>query len=162
MQYIYKSNTINMRQLIYFTCLILCFAGCKKKKTTNQAEEDEKIITQYISDHQLKANATGTGLYYVITSQGTGAQPNSASNVRVLYKGYLTSGSVFDQSQGSGYITNLSNVIKGWTEGIPYFKKGGKGILLIPSALGYGSQAVGSIPANSVLIFDIELLDVYQ
>ncbi len=150
-----------MRPVIYFICILLSFTACKKKKTTNQAEEDEKIISQYISDHKLSAKATGSGLYYVINTQGTGAQPNSQSNVRVAYKGYLTSGSVFDQSQPSGYITNLSNVINGWTEGIPYFKKGGKGMLLIPSALGYGSQAVGNIPANSVLIFDIELLDVY-
>ena len=54
----------------------------------------------------------------------------------------------------------LSGVIQGWQEGIPLFKEGGSGILLIPSALGYGSQSVGSIPANSVLIFDINLIDV--
>lgn len=150
-----------MHRILYILCLLLVFTNCKKKKTVNQAEEDEKIITTYISDNKLDAKATGSGLYYVITTQGTGAQPNASSNVRVGYKGYLTSGKVFDQSKTSGYITSLSQVIKGWTEGIPYFKKGGKGMLLIPSALGYGSQAVGDIPANSVLIFDIELLDVY-
>ena len=51
----------------------------------------------------------------------------------------------------------LSNVIQGWQEGIPLFSEGGSGVLLIPSALGYGGQAVGSIPANSVLIFEVSL-----
>jgi FKBP-type peptidyl-prolyl cis-trans isomerase FkpA len=152
-----------MRKTIiqYTTILIsvLVFTFCKKN-TVNQAEADEKIITQYISDHKLNASATGSGLYYVISTQGTGVQPSAASSVTVKYKGYLKDESVFDQSNNGGLTFPLSGVIKGWQEGIPLFKKGGKGILLIPSALGYGSNAQGKIPANSVLIFDIELLDV--
>ncbi|MGZ3901748.1 MAG: FKBP-type peptidyl-prolyl cis-trans isomerase [Bacteroidia bacterium] len=138
--------------------LILTSLSCKRKKISNQAKEDEKLITDYIASNNLNANATGSGLYYVITTQGTGAQPNSNSTVTVKYKGYLRDGTVFDQNGGATF--SLNNVIKGWQEGIPYFKKGGKGMLLIPSALGYGAQATGNIPANSVLIFDIELLDV--
>ena len=146
-----------------FCCLliVLSFSDCKKKKTVDQKAKDEGIITQYIADNKLDAKATGSGLYYVIKTQGAGAQPSSTSNVKVNYKGYLTDGSVFDQSSTAGYSTNLTQVIQGWQEGIPYFKKGGKGILLIPSALGYGAQAQSKIPANSVLVFDIELLDVY-
>lgn len=132
--------------------------ACKKRKVSNQAKEDEKLITDYIASNNLNATATGSGLYYVITTQGTGAQPNSNSTVTVKYKGYLRDGTVFDQNGGATF--SLANVIKGWQEGIPLFKKGGKGMLLIPSALGYGAQATGNIPANSVLIFDIELLDV--
>lgn len=138
--------------------LLVLFFSCKKK--VDQATSDDRIIKQYISDHNLNATATGSGLYYVITTQGNGAQPNGNSTVTVKYKGYLTDGSVFDQTGNSGATFGLGNVIKGWQEGIPLFKKGGKGMLLIPSALGYGDQAQGSIPANSVLIFDIELLDV--
>lgn len=143
-----------------FILFFFLFTNCKKKNTVNQPEVDEQIITQYISDHNLTANATGSGLYYVITSQGTGVQPTLASSVTVKYKGYLVDGSVFDQSNNGGATFPLNGVIKGWQEGIPLFKKGGKGILLIPSALGYGSNAQGKIPANAVLIFDIELLDV--
>jgi FKBP-type peptidyl-prolyl cis-trans isomerase FkpA len=72
----------------------------------------------------------------------------------------LTDGSVFDQSNSAGVSFNLTSVIQGWQEGIPYFKKGGKGKLLIPSALGYGTQGTSGISPNSVLIFDINLLDV--
>jgi FKBP-type peptidyl-prolyl cis-trans isomerase FkpA len=143
-------------------CLLVLSSGvsCKKKNVIDQATADENIITKYIAEHGLNATATGSGLYYVISSQGTGANPTASSVVTVNYKGYLTDGTVFDRSPTGGYVTALNKVIQGWQEGIPLFKKGGKGMLLIPSALGYGSQATGSIPANSVLIFDIELVDV--
>ncbi|MDP1799801.1 MAG: FKBP-type peptidyl-prolyl cis-trans isomerase [Bacteroidota bacterium] len=149
-----------MKRILVFLFVVLSLVSCKKRKTATQAELDEKIITNYISDNKLNATATGSGLYYVITTQGTGAQPNANSNVTVNYKGSLKDGTVFDQSAPVGITFNLNSVIKGWQEGIPYFKKGGKGVLLIPSALGYGANATGSIPANSVLIFDIELLNV--
>ena len=149
-----------MKKVILLILPIFLFAACKKTSNVNQAADDEKIITQYISDNKLNATATGSGLYYVITSQGTGTQPNSGSNVTVKFKGYLTDGTVFDQTTNIGSTFGLGSVIKGWQEGIPLFKKGGKGMLLVPSALGYGTQAQNNIPANSVLIFDVELLDV--
>jgi FKBP-type peptidyl-prolyl cis-trans isomerase FkpA len=82
------------------------------------------------------------------------------STVTVAYKGYLTDGTVFDESDSNGITFSLRNVIQGWQEGIPLFKEGGSGMLLIPSALGYGSSSQGQIPANSVLIFEITLIDV--
>jgi len=149
-----------MNKFLCCLLILLCFSTCKKKKTVDQPATDEKIITDYISANKLSATATGSGLYYVIKSQGSGKQPNANSTVKVNYKGYLTNGNVFDQSASAGVSFSLSQVIPGWQEGIPYFKNGGKGILLIPSALGYGATAQASIPANSVLIFDIELLGV--
>jgi len=150
---LFKSNFIFL-----FLGLVLSFTACKKKLT--QEEADEKIIKQYISDKGLSAKATGSGLYYVIDTEGTGDHPNINSTVTVVYRGTLTDGTEFDKSSTSGASFKLSSVIKGWQEGIPLFKKGGKGKLLIPSALGYGNQATGKIPASSVLIFDVELLDV--
>lgn len=147
-----------MKKNFALILLVSLLVTCKKKKTVDQSAVDKNIITSYISSHQLNAIATGSGLYYVIKTIGTGANPTANSNVTVVYKGYLTSGAIFDQSSSTGININLSSVIEGWKEGIPYFKKGGgKGILLIPSALGYGAQATSSIPANSVLIFDVEL-----
>ncbi|MCC6369855.1 MAG: FKBP-type peptidyl-prolyl cis-trans isomerase [Bacteroidia bacterium] len=148
-----------MKKIAFLIPFLILFS-CKKKSTVDQPAEDAKIITQYISDHNLTATATGSGLYYVMTSQGNGAQPTINSNVTVKYKGYLTNGTVFDQTTNVGSTFSLNDVIKGWQEGMPLFKKGGKGMLLIPSALGYGSQAQNGIPANSVIIFDVELLDV--
>lgn len=154
------ATQIIKRNFLFFLLFSLLVSSCKKNKKVSQAEVDEDIITKYIANNNLDAKATGSGLYYVISVVGTGSQPNSSSNVTVKYKGTLTDGTVFDQSASAGATFNLSGVIKGWQEGIPLFKKGGKGILLIPSALGYGDQATGKIPAASVLIFDVELLDV--
>ncbi len=145
---------------VLIVAVLAVTGSCKKKKTTSQAQIDNDIITKYISDNKLNAQAASDGLYYVMTTQGTGAQPNINSTVTVSYKGYLVNGNVFDQSASNGISFSLGSVIKGWQEGIPLFKKGGKGMLLIPSALGYGDQPSGSIPANSVLIFDITLLNV--
>ncbi len=150
----------SMKKFLSVLVFILSFVACKKEKTVDQVAVDEEIITKYISNNKLNATATGSGLYYVIQTQGSGVQPTVNSTVKVNYKGYLTDGSVFDYSKSGGYSTLLTQVIQGWQEGIPYFKKGGKGILLIPSRLGYGAQGAGTIPPNSVLIFDIELLDV--
>jgi FKBP-type peptidyl-prolyl cis-trans isomerase FkpA len=122
---------------------------------TNDAE-----ILKYIADNNLNATKTESGLYYVIDEPGTGKQPTSTSNVTVNYKGYFTNNTVFDQSSANGVTFNLEGVIKGWTEGITYFKEGGSGKLLIPAALGYGSYNYNSIPGGSVLIFDLNLISV--
>lgn len=149
-----------MKKIVILSLIVLNFVSCGKRKVKTQAELDEKIITNYIADNHLNATATGSGLYYVVWTEGTGAQPNSGSTVTVNYKGSLKDGTVFDQSAAVGVTFNLNTVIKGWQEGVPLFKKGGRGVLLIPSALGYGDKATGKIPANSVLIFDIDLINV--
>ena len=136
----------------------LTLAGCQKKKT--QAEKDDITIQNYLSDHGLTATKTESGLYIIVNSVGNGAACNSNSDVRVRYKGYFDNGDIFDQSSSTGVEFNLQNVIAGWTEGIPHFKEGGEGVLLIPSGLGYGSQGAGSVPGNTVLIFNVKLIDV--
>jgi FKBP-type peptidyl-prolyl cis-trans isomerase FkpA len=149
-----------MARYLLLLALVFSFSSCKKRRAEKQAKEDEKIIQQYISDNKLAATATGSGLYYVISTQGTGVNPSIGSNVTVAYSGYFTDGSTFDQSTSAGISFDLASVIKGWQEGIPYFKKGGKGILIIPSALGYGTAGSSGIPPNTVLVFTINLLDV--
>jgi FKBP-type peptidyl-prolyl cis-trans isomerase FkpA len=144
-----------MRKLIYPLVLAFCIAGCKKN---NQAAIDQNIITSYISAHHLNATAEPNGLYFVPTLAGSGAYPISTSTVTIYFKGYLTNDSVFEETNNQPAVFNLSSVIPGWTEGIPLIQARGKGTLLIPSALGYGSQAQPGIPANSVLIYDVTLV----
>lgn len=128
--------------------------------TTDYTAANEKEIVDYISDNNLEAQKTASGLYYVIENQGPGAAPTASSNVTVAYKGYFSDGSVFDDSDGEGITFNLSGVIDGWTEGITYFNEGGSGILLIPSHLAYGNAGRSGIPGGAVLIFDIELQSI--
>jgi FKBP-type peptidyl-prolyl cis-trans isomerase FkpA len=145
-----------MSRIIIFSLSLMLLFSCKKDDVDTLNQEE---ILKFIGDNNLTAKATGSGLYYVIEEEGTGERPKSNSDVKVKYKGYFTNGNVFDQNT-AGITFNLQAVIAGWTEGIPLFKEGGIGMLLIPSKLGYGDRSVGSIPSNSVLIFDIELIDV--
>tara|TARA_B100000965_G_scaffold378806_1_gene374030 strand:- start:193 stop:645 length:453 start_codon:yes stop_codon:yes gene_type:complete len=149
-----------MKRLLVLSLFFFLFIFSSCNKNVDYTQLDEEIILQYILDNNLNAEPTGSGLYYVVNSTGNGDFPNINSIVTVAYKGTLTDGTIFDQSSSSGATFPLSNVIQGWQEGIPLFSEGGSGILLIPSDLGYGNQAIGSIPANSVLIFEVTLLNV--
>ena len=144
-----------MRKYLLLLLIPICFAGCKN---TDQSTTDNQIIQQYIKSHNLTAIAEPNGLYYVADSVGSGTYPTINSTVTVYYKGYYTNGSVFDQTNGTPISFPLSQVITGWQEGIPLMQRGGKATLLIPSALAYGSQGSGSVPGNTVLIFDIQLV----
>jgi len=147
-----------MMKNIFIAFTLVLLMACNKEK--DYTEENEQEILTYIEENNLTAQKSSTGLYYVIDNPGTGTQPTSTDDVTVAYKGYFTSGSVFDESDASGITFNLQQVIEGWTEGITYFKEGGNGILLIPSRLAYGDSGRGSIPGGAVLIFDIELISV--
>jgi FKBP-type peptidyl-prolyl cis-trans isomerase FkpA len=130
------------------------------KNGTNFDEQNEADIVKYIADNNLTAKKSDSGLYYGINTEGAGTTPTSNSNVTVAYKGYFLDEQVFDESTDKGISFNLQQIIKGWTEGISYFKEGGEGVLLIPSKLGYGSRNRSGIPGGSVLVFDIKLLKV--
>lgn len=146
-----------------FAALLFLVVSCNDNKKAEQVDftaQNEDEITKYIADNNLTAQKSNTGLYYVIDEPGTGAQPSENSNVTVSYKGYFLNKSVFDESDSAGISFGLQQVIKGWTEGITYFKEGGNGILLVPSHLGYGSFDTRGIPGGSVLIFEVGLISV--
>jgi FKBP-type peptidyl-prolyl cis-trans isomerase FkpA len=148
-----------MKKILFALALILCMS-CSKDKEVDYVAQNEQDIIAYIAKNNLTAQRSDSGLYYVINEAGDGEQPTATSNVTVAYKGYFTNGSVFDESKAEGISFGLNQVIKGWTEGIPYFKEGGDGMLLIPAHLGYGSEGSGSIPGGSVLIFEVKLIKV--
>lgn len=151
-----KSTLLALISLLFVSCL----SDKEASKPVDYTVQNEKEIVDYIAKNNLTATKTDSGLYYVVKEVGTGAQPTASSNVTVAYKGYFTNGNIFDQSDSAGISFGLNQVIKGWTEGIPYFKEGGNGVLLIPSHLGYGSDGSGPIPGGSVLIFDVKLIKV--
>ena len=151
-----KSTLLALVSLLFVSCL----SDNEASKPVDYTVQNEKEIVDYIAKNNLTATKTDSGLYYVINEAGIGAQPTASSNVTVAYKGYFTNGNVFDQSNAAGISFGLNQVIKGWTEGIPFFKEGGNGVLLIPSRLGYGGNDNGPIPGGSVLIFDVKLIKV--
>jgi len=114
----------------------------------------------------LTSNAvtTASGLQYEELQVGTGATAKSGDSVTVNYTGWLTNGTKFDSSIDRGqtfdFTIGAGNVITGWDEGVQGMKVGGTRLLVIPPTLGYGSAAQGSIPANSTLIFEVQLVAI--
>ncbi len=164
-----------MKKLLFLALLFTLIASCKKDLTiedsfntrvqdvlTNQKTQlatDDALIKKYITEKNLTAQSTPEGIYFVIEEAGLGTDlPNLRSTVLTKYKGYLLNGTVFDQS-ATGISFGLTQVILGWGIGMQKFKRRSKGKLLIPSSFAYGASATGGIPANSVLVFDIELVD---
>jgi FKBP-type peptidyl-prolyl cis-trans isomerase len=129
---------------------------------------DEALIQKYLVDNKIAtAQRQPSGLYYVpSTSKPAGTPAAAGKTVSVLYTGELLDGTVFDASAKHGnepfsFVLGEGKVIPGWDQGIALMHKGEKGVLLIPSALGYGPDGAGSdIPPNAVLRFEVELLDV--
>lgn len=107
---------------------------------------------------------TDTGLQYEDKVVGTGAAPQKGQVVVVHYTGWLLDGTKFDSSVDRGqpfeFPLGAGQVIPGWDEGVATMKVGGKRILVIPSDLAYGPRAMGPIPANATLKFEVELLGV--
>ena len=151
-----------MRRIIFVLTLLpaLFLSSCSKEEGVNQTEIDQELILEYLVENNIDAEEHESGLFYQVTREGNGEKPNLQHTVTVKYKGYLLNGNVFDQTKGDDTISfPLGNLIPGWQIGIPLIDKGGAATLFVPSALGYGQQGVGSIPPNSVLIFDIDLVD---
>lgn len=145
-----------MKKIIVVFFLSLIFiSSCKK----DQIKLDDDIIQDYLQENNIDAQKHESGLYYLITLEGDGEFPDTNSDVTVKYKGYLTDGEVFDETGDEAVTFNLSQLISGWKIGIPLLSRGGQGIFFIPSNLGYGEYQAGVIPPNSVLIFEIELID---
>lgn len=155
-------NQFPMKNILSALLALTLFISCSKEKEveTDYTAKNEKEISDYVAKNNLTAQRSDSGLYYVINEPGTGVQPTVNSFVTVAYKGYFTDGKVFDKSDAAGVSFGLKQVIQGWTEGIPYFKTGGSGILLVPSHLGYGSKNYSGIPGGSVLIFDVKLISI--
>jgi FKBP-type peptidyl-prolyl cis-trans isomerase FkpA len=147
-----------MKSYVYLILSLLIFTSCGKDNDFEPQTEAD--IIAYIAANDLNATRTSSGLYYVIDNSGSGTRPTSTSNVTVAYKGYFLDGNTFDQSVDTGISFGLNQVIPGWTEGIPLFKEGGEGMLLIPYNLGYGANTRNGIPGGSVLLFDIKLIRV--
>jgi FKBP-type peptidyl-prolyl cis-trans isomerase FkpA len=146
------------KYLLLVTLFIVALSSCKKDNfdPAKQAIADDNAIQAYIKANKITAVQDNSGLYYSVVTPGTGGYPNANSTITVNETGKLLNGSVFDTE--AGYVTPMADVIKGWQIGIPHINTGGRIMLLIPSALGYGNAPNGNIPKNSVLIFTIDLL----
>ncbi|MBL7875479.1 MAG: FKBP-type peptidyl-prolyl cis-trans isomerase [Cyclobacteriaceae bacterium] len=153
-----------MKKFIWLICGVgLILTSCSKDEPLSFQEQlaaDGEAIDNYLSANTITAQTDPSGLRYVITSLGTGPKPTLSNSIKVKYKGMLLSnGQIFDQAN-SAVVFKLSTLIQGWKIGFQLLPAGSKATLYIPSGLAYGAQATGSIPANSNLIFEVELFEV--
>jgi FKBP-type peptidyl-prolyl cis-trans isomerase FklB len=144
------------------------FAALQKRaeaRVTAMSEEAAKAGKKFLEDNAKRAGVitTASGLQYEVVTKAEGAQPKATDVVSVHYEGALTNGKVFDSSikRGSPIDLPVSGVIPGWVEALQLMHVGEKVKLFIPSELAYGAQSPSpEIPANSVLVFDLELLSI--
>ena len=152
--------------LIIAVCASVSFGQTKKrtvrKRTTISKRTTIKKMTESIKQ---EAVTTASGLTYIITKHGDGAQVKAGDNVIVNYTGMLTNGAKFDSSldrnEPFSFPVGAGRVIKGWDEGLQKLHVGDHAILTIPASIGYGSRGAGnSIPPDATLIFIIEVIGV--
>ncbi len=161
-----------MRKLILLFLLfvggVVMLSSCLKKAEDpqiafeQQLDKDEAEILKFMAINEIDAVRHESGVYYQIIEAGEGNHQYTAqSKVEVKYIGRLLNGNVFDKTEeGKTVSFNLGGVIIGWQIGMQLIQKGGKIRLIVPSGYAYGSSAYSGIPANSVLDFDIELIDI--
>jgi len=154
-----------------FLVLGMLFSGCLKSDKGCPYKEsnitapltEQQDVEAYLSANGITALKHTSGLYYQIIAPGSGNAPQLCSSVSVGYSGKLTNGTTFDQQNMISF--DLGRVIVGWQKGLPLVQKGGHIKLYIPPSLGYGAYDIKNngvvvIPANSILIFDVEIFDV--
>ena len=150
--------------LIYvlITVLTIAIFSCKDE---NPAEPDPMAeANAYLTENAKKdsVSVTISGLQYEILVEGEGAKPTVTDTVKVNYRGKLIDGTEFDSSYSRGEPSTfrVGSLISGWVEGLQLMPVGSKYRFVIPPQLGYGAYGAGSIPPYSVLIFEVELLEI--
>lgn len=138
--------------------------------TEKQKGIDDKALQDYLAKNNIQAVKTDKGTYVEVQDPGTGPKVDTGKAISVDYKGMTLEGKIFDQSYDSTgksvhpytFIVGPRGAIEGWSDGLIYFHKGGKGRLFIPSYLAYGTRgAGGDIPPNTPLMFDVSVVDVF-
>jgi peptidylprolyl isomerase len=151
-----------LRSLTLFWLVLLL--GCGGDSTSFSGDPTQVTYAPELNVDLNAMERRPSGLYVQDLQVGTGTEATRGRSVTVHYTGWLPNGSKFDSSRDRAkafsFTLGRGDVIAGWDEGLLGMKVGGQRKLVIPSNLGYGSQARGSIPANSVLVFDVELISV--
>jgi FKBP-type peptidyl-prolyl cis-trans isomerase FkpA len=170
-QSLYLQKFLPMKAMLLLTgSLALLFLNLRCLKsggssttqcTPKTVSSEQATITAYATANGMNITTDANGLSYEIVSPGTGPVPSTTSKVFVTYTGQFLNGSVFDQqtdASQTGWV--LGDLIKGWIYGLQYIQKGGRIKLIVPSSLAYSCEGRASIPPNSILYFDLTLVDV--
>ncbi|MBK6265879.1 FKBP-type peptidyl-prolyl cis-trans isomerase [Marivirga sp. S37H4] len=172
------------RNLILILCAGAIFSSCNKdceneygQCSEEQLAKDIQIIQNYLEDNNLEAERHFSDLFYIIDHEGDGDLPNRGQELSVNYVGKYLDGRVFDTSVDSvareagifsetrvyepiKFQLGAGQVILGWEIGLALLKEGSVATFIIPSGLAYGPEGKGPIPPNTVLLFEVELVDI--
>ncbi|MEJ7560426.1 MAG: FKBP-type peptidyl-prolyl cis-trans isomerase [Pedobacter sp.] len=143
---------------LYAIALVLMFStACKKFEQDAPLPDEDAMIRSYLSSNSIDATKDQSGVYYQIIEAGGGDPVVYTSTVTVNYKGSLLNGQQFDNVANREIL--FINAMQGWQVGINKIRPGGRVKLYVPSSLGYGKYVPKpEVPANSILIFDLELV----
>jgi len=159
-----SSSVDPMSAQTIFRDLSMAFTDAEAKKAEEESTQSMEVGIAFLEENGKREGVmtTESGLQYEVITKGDGPMPDENSSVSVFYEGTLIDGTVFDSSYETGDTVSfpLSGVIPGWTEGLQLMPVGSTYKFYIPSNLAYGARATGPIPANSTLIFKVELLEV--
>ena len=138
----------------------------RREKMTAEADKNKKEGSEFLEKNKVAEGikTTDSGLQYMVIKEGEGKKPKESDTVSVHYKGTLINGEEFDSSYKRNKPAEfpVKAVIPGWTEALQLMTTGSKWKLFIPSGLAYGERGRPNIPPNSVLIFEVELLDIVK
>ncbi len=133
----------------------------KRQQVSGYTEKNKQFLVE--NGKRPAITTTASGLQYRVLETGGGNHPKPDDKVMVRYRGKLVDGTPFDSSRDTPAIFQVNKVIKGWTEALQLMRRGDHWQLFIPSELAYGVKGAGStIPPNSTLIFDVELISIQQ
>ncbi|RZM30391.1 MAG: peptidylprolyl isomerase [Pedobacter sp.] len=161
---------IKIKSLLLLACLTVCLAACKKNEVEEfdqlaQFSKDTAAISAFVKANNITGGTMDPeyGIYYKVIEPGVGnVKFNGLTSIKFDYVGRFLNGNVFDESKGTVGPYLLGDMIAGWYYGIPKIQKGGKVRLIIPSYYGYGNRVNPRVPVNSILDFDVTLVDVVE
>ncbi len=158
-----KTSSISKKTILLIACmpfLLIALVSCDIESDSDRAEIDRNKILDYLQENQIEGYyELESGVFVYIDKPGSGEQrPHEQSRVQMIHTGYFLDGEFFHNT-GVPENVNLSSVVRGLKYGVMEFRRGGTGTIFVPSALGFGRQTIGDIPKNSVLIFDVEIID---
>lgn len=152
----------SITKILFVLCVVALAAACKTYSDDDKASFDH-TIDRFISRKDWRFTKSESGLYLQQLQEGTGDEPVIfGSEVTIKYRGTLLNGTIFDETPANKPLkSELKGLILGFQEGLLGQKKGAKLRVIVPPQLGYGDMALDKIPENSVLVFELEVLDVH-
>jgi len=159
--FVQKNSMLRLTACIH---AIQSYNEYRTQQIQDNKEKEQTLIAQYLQEHNITVEPTASGLYYIETKAGKGANPVKGNQCTVHYRGTLMDGTQFDASYDRNepftFQLGMGQVIAGWDEAIGMMKRGGKATLLLPSSIAYGERGAGEmIPPFTPLVFEVELLD---